>query len=575
MLSMQPSKPSPALPTAAPIAIHLSPTDRGRFSGWITSIKGRREEEEKKKFHPSGIRLAAGKGIAKAAALSARTRQFEIRGPATLRKELTAQLAQTMRNLLKERLEHVNRIEKLRSTVRQDIFDENYFLQEYPIAFEAPVTLRDLKLIDMAVGPPQTLRHRPSIDLVQAAKAARQDIWRATAAPTLHRMASVDTIRSRAKPALDLMEAANSARMARGEQRLLPVRTSSLSLPSPTGSLSPRSPSSSIQYSCGRPSTSHSHIAVEDFNRRGLGRSEAMQRSQSVGDPRRATSTQLTADRQRPSTAGSTRSIRSAPSSYRRIGPPPPPPPKDYVQGEYTIAEMASKFPLPAKSPPSSVKSPSPSVRSFSTTMSPIPSRSHSRRSVRTSSDSNVYSSISTNNAPPNEIQILPIVTSDGELHERYKTNTEETEYIPTKIVNRKFQPPVKANQAGKLKANSLTNFHFLTAVIHEDIVPTIHHISTAEITRHHHTHEHRHHIQPVLEQEYEAEKHWVQTTDGQFVEISVEELERLKNKYKYSTRIDEIVPAGGKASSPPLCSYTWKPRTAKDPRSRSRGHSA
>ncbi|KAF3917461.1 hypothetical protein ABW21_db0208825 [Orbilia brochopaga] len=469
-----------------------------------------------------------------------------IRGPATAAKGAYRTTGSNVRNLLKERLEHVNGIEKLRNTVRQDIFDENYFLQEYPIAFEAPATLRDLKLIDMAVGPPQTLRHRPSIDLVQAAKAARQDIWRATAAPTLHRMASVDTIRSRGKPAVDLMEAANSARLARGE-RLLPVRTSSLS--SASSPLSPRSPASSIQYSVGRPSTSHSQYAADDLDRRGGGRSEAMQRSQSVGNPRRspttATSIHPQFDRQRPSTAGSARSIRSAPSSYRRVGPPPPPPPKDYVQGEYSIAEMASKFPIPAKSPPTSCKSPSPSVRSFST-MSPVPSRSHSRRSTRTSSDSHAFSSFS--NSPPNEIQILPIVTSDGELHERYRTKTEDVEYTPAKIVN---------------------------PVIHEEVVPTIHHISTTEISRHHHTHEHRHHIQPVLEREYEPEKHWVQTTDGHFVEISIDELERVKNRYKYATRIDEIVPPGSKGSSPPLRSYTWKPRMAKDVPNRSRGHSA
>ncbi|KAK6346833.1 hypothetical protein TWF696_006940 [Orbilia brochopaga] len=471
-----------------------------------------------------------------------------IRGPATAAKGVYRTTGSNVRNLLKERLEHVNGIEKLRSTVRQDIFDENHFLQQYPIAFEAPATLRDLKLIDMAVGPPQTLRHRPSIDLVQAAKAARQDIWRATAAPTLHRMASVDTIRTKAKPALDLMEAANSARLARGE-RLLPVRTSSLSSSSSPLLLSPRSPSSSIQYSVGRPSTSHSNYVADDLDRRGgMGRAEAIQRSQSVSGLRRTpttTSTQMQFDRSRPSTAGSTRSIRSAPSSYRRIGPPPPPPPKDYVQGEYSIAEMASKFPLPAKSPPSSVKSPSPSIRSFST-MSPVPSRSHSRRSTRTSSDSHAFSSFS--NSPPNEIQILPIVTSDGELHERYRTNTEDTEYTPAKIVK---------------------------PVIHEDIVPTIHHISTTEISRHHHTHEHRHHIQPVLETEYEPEKHWVQTTDGQFVEISMDELERLKNRYKYATRIDELAPTSSKGASPPLRSYTWKPRTAKDVPNRTRGHSA
>ncbi|EWC43503.1 hypothetical protein DRE_07503 [Drechslerella stenobrocha 248] len=444
-----------------------------------------------------------------------------------------------MRNLLKERLEHAHGIGKLRSTVRQDLFDEYHFLQQYPIAFEAPFTIKDLGLIDMAVGAPQ-LRHRPSVDLVQAAKVARQDMWRVATAPTLTRMASVDSIRPRARPAVDLMEAAKLARQARGE-RPPPVLISAADPTIPRFIDSPMG----IKYTSSRPGTAHSGSTIEDRSRRGAMRAEALHRSLSVDHRRSPTSVHF--DSQRPSTAGSasTSSMRSAPSSYRVAAIPPPPPPKDHVRGE-SISEMALKFPLPARSPPGSVKSPSPSVLSFSS-MSTAPSRSHSRKS-RTSVESNAYSTISNPPPPPrNEIQILEIVTSDGELHERYRGES-DTERKGTRVAK---------------------------PVIRETVTPKVHKKTTAEITRHHQTHEIRQHIQPIIDMFYEPEKHWIQTTDGQFVQVSVEELERCRNKYKYSTRVEETVSSSGKSSSPPSRSYTWKPRVPKDSGNRTRGHSA
>ncbi|KAK6525680.1 hypothetical protein TWF281_010732 [Arthrobotrys megalospora] len=465
-----------------------------------------------------------------------------------------------MRNRLKERLEDVTGIEKLRGSVRQDLFDEHHFLQQYPVALEAPATLADLRLIDMAVAPPQTLRHKPSIDLVQAAQAARQSIWRG-----LSKMRSIDTLRP-AKPAVDLMEAANSARKSRGEQPLpqqteqvepvaVAIGTDNSQTPRYTNFSSPTpsySPSFSNLYAQARGGSPRAGSPIEttevlNFSRPSSSRSNIKtlrRRSQSVEHPKPFIQYD---NKQRPSTSGSNisngsslKSPRGPPSSYKGLSPPPIP--YDDNDDSESIAELASLFPLPAKTPPGSIKSPCGSVRSRSASMkSPPPSiRSHSRKSTSTSVDSaGSYA------APVNDFPLLEVFRPTGDLHERYKSQSQDVEHVGAK---------------------------YSTPVIHETVVPKVHNVITTEVTRHHHTHEIRQHIQPVLDKQYEPERHWVQTIDGGFVQVTAEAAERLKSRYKYTTRVEETV-SSVKIPSPPMCSYTWKP--PRDSRSRARGHTA
>ncbi|RVD89851.1 uncharacterized protein DFL_000841 [Arthrobotrys flagrans] len=465
-----------------------------------------------------------------------------------------------MRSRLKERLEDATGIEKLRSSVRQDLFDEHHFLQQYPVAIEAPARLSDLRLIDMAVAPPQTLRHKPSIDLVQAAQAARQSIWRG-----LSKMRSIDTLRP-TKPAVDLMEAANFARKSRGEQPLpqhtepiepvaVAIGTDNPQTPrytnfsSPTPSYSPSFSNLCAQARGGSPRAGSPVETTEvlNFSRPSSSRSNIKtlrRRSQSVEYPK----PYIQYDNgQRPSTSGSnisngssSKSSRGPPTSYKALSPPPIP--YDDNDDIESIAELASLFPLPAKTPPGSIKSPCGSIRSRSASMkSPPPSiRSHSRKSTSTSVESAGSYAL-----PATDFPLLEIFKPNGDLHERYKTQSEDVEYVGTK---------------------------YSTPVIHETIVPKVHNAITAEVTRHHHTHEIRQHVQPVLDRHYEAERHWVQTIDGGFVQVTAEAAERLKSRYKYTTRVEETV-SSSKANTPPMCSYTWKP--PRDSRSRTRGHTA
>ncbi|KAF3092168.1 hypothetical protein TWF569_003710 [Orbilia oligospora] len=467
-----------------------------------------------------------------------------------------------MRNRLKERLEDATGIEKLRSSVRQDLFDEHHFLQHYPVAIEAPARISDLRLIDMAVAPPQTLRHKPSIDLVQAAQAARQSIWRG-----LSKMRSIDTLRP-TKPAVDLMEAANFARKSRGEQPLpqhaepmepvaVAIGTDNSQTPRYTNFSSPTpsySPSFSNLYGQARGGTPRAGSPVEttevlNFSRPSSSRSNIKtlrRRSQSVEYPKPCIQYD---NGQRPSTSGSnisngssSKSSRGPPTSYKALSPPPIPFTYEDNDDSESIAELASLFPLPAKTPPASIKSPCGSIRSRSASMkSPPPSiRSHSRKSTSTSVESSGSYTL-----PPTDFPLLEIFKPNGDLHDRYKSQTQDVEYVGAK---------------------------YSTPVIHETIIPKVHNVITTEVTRHHHTHEIRQHVQPIIDRQYEAEKHWVQTIDGGFVQVTAEAAERLKSRYRYTTRVEETIPSA-KANSPPTCSYTWKP--PRDSRSRARGHTA
>ncbi|KAK6343353.1 hypothetical protein TWF730_010944 [Orbilia blumenaviensis] len=474
-----------------------------------------------------------------------------------------------MRNRLKERLEDASGIEKLRGSVRQDLFDEHHFLQQYPVAIEAPARLADLRLIDMAVAPPQTLRHKPSIDLVQAAQAARQSIWRG-----LSKMRSIDTLRP-AKPAVDLMEAANSARKSRGEQplprkveefepelepELEPVavaigtdnshtpRYTNFSSPTPSHCSSFSNLYAQARGGSSRAGSPFEPTEVLNFSRPSSSRSNIKtlrRRSQSVEYPKPFIQYD---NGQRPSTSGSnisncssSKSSRVPSNSYKALSPPPIP----YNDDDdcESIAELASLFPLPAKTPPGSIKSPCGSVRSRTASMRSPPSsiRIHSRKGTNTSVDSaGSYA------APASDFPLLELFKPPtGDLHEKYKSQSQDIEYVGVK---------------------------YATPVIHETVIPKVHNIITTEVTRHHHTHEIRQHVQPVLDRQYEPEKHWVQTIDGGFVQVTAEAAERLKSRYKYTTRIEETV-STGKVTSPPMCSYTWKP--PRDSRSRARGHTA
>ncbi|KAK6507500.1 hypothetical protein TWF481_005931 [Arthrobotrys musiformis] len=466
-----------------------------------------------------------------------------------------------MRNRLKERLDDATGIEKLRSSVRQDLFDENHFLQQYPVALEAPARISDLRLIDMAVAPPQTLRHKPSIDLVQAAQAARQSIWRG-----LSKMRSIDTLRP-TKPAVDLMEAANFARKSRGEQPLpqhhaepmepvaVAIGTDNPQTPRYTNFSSPtpcHSPSFPNLYAHARGGSPRAGSPVEttevlNFSRPSSSRSNLKtlrRRSQSMEYQKPFSQYD---NGQRPSTSGSNISNGSSskssrpPTSYKAFSPPPIP--FDDNDDSESIAELASLFPLPAKTPPGSIKSPCGSIRSRSGTSmkSPPPSiRSHSRKSTCASVDS-----AGSYTLPPSDFPLLEIFKPNGDLHDRYKTQSQDVEYVGTK---------------------------YATPVIHETIIPKVHNVITTEVTRHHHTHEIRQHVQPVLDRQYDAERHWVQTIDGGFVQVTAEAAERLKSRYKYTTRVEETV-SSARINSPPMCSYTWKP--PRDSRIRARGHTA
>ncbi|KAF3918674.1 hypothetical protein AA313_de0206187 [Arthrobotrys entomopaga] len=463
-----------------------------------------------------------------------------------------------MRNILKERLEDVTGIQKLRNSVRQDIFDPDHFIKEYPVALQAPAKISDLKQIDMAVGVAPTLRHRPSVDLFSAAQAARRDIWRAQTGPELNKMRSVDTLKSR--PAVDLMEAANFARKSRGEELLpqpvvqpAPVERDSSDTPryanfstpfaysdggsprlgsprtgSPnTGTSSPR-PETPVQVNFSRPSSRRS-----DFK-------TLRRRSQSLEI--QAPAKQI--ENQRPSTSSSTRSfVLYPPSAFKRKSPPPVPP-KNGDDDTESIAELASKFPLPAKTPPGSIKSPTASLRSVSIRSPPASIRTHSRKSTGTSINSVTFHATSTPSTPRNEIQVMEVLKPNGELHERYSTHTEDVDYTTT-----------------------ISN-----PVVHETIIPKVHNITTTEITRHHHTHEIRQHIQPISDKKYERERHYVQTLDGGFVEVTAEAAERLKTRYKYVTRVEETVLS---PKVPGAATYTWKPPAFKQVQNRSRGHTA
>ncbi|KAK6537589.1 hypothetical protein TWF694_011769 [Orbilia ellipsospora] len=460
-----------------------------------------------------------------------------------------------MRNILKERLEDVSGIQKLRSSVRQDLFDPDHFIKEYPVAIQAPAKISDLKQIDMAVG--RTLRHRPSVDLFSAAQAARRDIWRAHTGPELNKMRSVDNLKS--KPAVDLMEAANFARKSRGEELLpqpvaqpAPVERDSSETPryanfstpfayadggsprlgSPragtpnSGAASPR-PGTPVQVNFSRPSSRRSEFKT------------LRRRSQSL----EIQAPVIQIDNQRPSTSSSTRSfVLYPPSAFKRKSPPPVPP-KDDDDDTESIAELASKFPLPAKTPPGSIKSPTASLRSVSIRSPPASIKTHSRKSTRTSINSTTFHA-STPSTPGNEIQVMEVLKPNGELHERYSTQSEDVDFT-TRIG---------------------------APVVHETIIPKVHNITTTEITRHHHTHEIRQHIQPISEKKYEPERHYVQTLDGGFVEVTAEAAERLKTRYKYVTRVEETVSS---TKVPVAPTYTWKPPAPKQVQNRSRGHTA
>ncbi|KAF3904840.1 hypothetical protein ABW20_dc0105404 [Dactylellina cionopaga] len=454
-----------------------------------------------------------------------------------------------MRNLLKERLEDVTGIEKLRRSVRQDLFDDQHFLRQYPVKREPQAKPAEPSFTDMPVAPQQTIRPRPSIDLFQAAQAARRDIWRAQ--PNLNKMRSMDSLKT--KPAVDLMTAANFVRKARGEQPLpsepVLLESDSSHTPRYTNYNSPYQ--HAPQASGGYPRANAPVEEVLNFSR------PSSRRSEQRAFKRRSRSLELEKpivqlENDRPSTSNSNRSFRLPPTSYRKIFPPPVPP-KDDDDSE-SIAELASLFPLPAKTPPgsirscaSSIKSPPPSIRSHSRTNT---GASFDSTSLHPNSSLHPSASIaSIGTAIGNDIHIVEVVKSNGELHERYRTNTEDADY----------------------------EMQIANPVIHERIVQRVHNITTTEITRHHYTHEIRHHVQPVIEKQLEPEKHWVQTVDGGFVEVTAEAAERLKSRYKYTTRVEEPV-ASLKvpvplASPPP--SYTWKPPMPKDARSRARGHTA
>ncbi|EPS45315.1 hypothetical protein H072_720 [Dactylellina haptotyla CBS 200.50] len=470
-----------------------------------------------------------------------------------------------MRNILKERLEDVSGIGKLRSSVRQDLFDPDIFIKDYPVARRPPIKISDFRKIDMAVAPPQTLRHRPSVDLVQAAKTARKDIWRAHTGPSLNKMRSIDSLKS--KPAVDLMEAANFVRISRGEQPLqqpLPspgLAPGSIERPASVERDSSETPrytnfSTPYTYSQGTPRTTTPPTTpppgtILNFSRPSSRRGDVKtirRRSQSFEHQKPLSQF----ENPRPSTSSSTASFLYPPSAFRRASPPPVLPKNGEDDDTESIAELASKFPLPAKTPPGSIRSPSirspsirspsGSIRSASIRSPPASIKGHSRKGTRTSINSLTFHATSTPSTPGNDIQVLEVLKSNGDLHERYSTQSEDVDYITT-----------------------ISN-----PVVHETIIPKVQNITTTEITRHHHTHEVRTHIQPVVDKQFEPEKHYVQTLDGGFVEVTAEAAERLKARYKYVTRVEETVSSVKVPAAP---SYTWKP--PRDTQSRSRGHTA
>ncbi|KAF3942324.1 hypothetical protein ABW19_dt0206837 [Dactylella cylindrospora] len=402
------------------------------------------------------------------------------------------------------------RIEKIRNAVRKDIFDENHVLQQYPYVpiRRSRLTLADLK-IEMVMSETRSER-RPSIDLVQAAQAARRDIWRLHEGPNVR----VDRSPSRERPksAVDLIEAANRSRKKRGEEPLPE--------PAQTGAEDPEEVpqrkrlESPIRYEHSSETSSRVNTAGEGAVRNISVKSQNPRRRSHSLDHGRYYAEE---DRPRPSTSGKPTRY---PSNHRRTTTPPPPcPPLDREASQLSgdnesIAELASKFPPTPKSP-----------RSLSR-------RSSSRRSSRRSADSSSFHGASRVTSPMNDIQILEVMKSDGELHERYTSNTEDVEYVGAQ---------------------------FSRAVIHEKVVPKVHNIVTTEISRHHHTHEIRQHVQPVVDIQYEPEKHWIQTADGKFVEVSAEEVESLKGKYKYTTRVEEPV-SSAKIPGKPY-GQSWKPR--------------
>lgn len=151
----------------------------------------------------------------------------------------------------------------------------------------------------------------------------------------------------------------------------------------------------------------------------------------------------------------------------------------------------------------------------------------------------------------------MEVLDSNGELHERYTTNTVDVDYVEERLA----QGEVERVLSRVASALSLIGDHN-AAVIHETIVPKVHHIVTTDITRHHHKTEIQRNIQPVTEKVYEPERHWVETVNGELVEVSLQEIERIRHHYKYATRVEETV--GHEIIEGEPYGHTWKHSRSK-----------